>query len=78
MIPTVLLIACVGGVLIPSRPTLVVVAITVAWATVIVFHGSTDSVAGFLGSISLGAINAIAAYALGWGLRRALQRTARL
>ncbi|MEX0826875.1 MAG: hypothetical protein WD184_09025 [Acidimicrobiia bacterium] len=59
MIPTVLLLALVGGIALPRRLVLVGVGVTLAWAAIVLAQGSVDSFAGVLSSLALAAANAL-------------------
>lgn len=59
MIPTVLLLALVGGIVLPRRLVWVGVGVTLVWALILLADGSMGSFAGFLGSLALAVANAI-------------------
>jgi hypothetical protein len=59
VIPTVLLLALVGGIVLQRRLVWVVVGVTLAWAAILLANGSVDSFGSFLGSLALAAINAV-------------------
>lgn len=70
MIPTVLLIALVGAILIPRHPLWIGLGATTAWAVIVLFEDSSESLVGFFGTVALGAANAAVAVAGVWVVRR--------
>jgi hypothetical protein len=59
VIPTVLLLALVGGIVLQRRLVWVGVGVNLAWAAILLANGSVNSFGAVLGSLALAAINAI-------------------
>lgn len=71
MIPTVLLIGLVGAVLLPRREAWVVAAVTAVWTVIVVVEESLDTAGEIIGSVALGAANALVVVGAVMLLRRA-------
>ena len=80
MIPTVLVIAFVGGLLFPSRGWWIVAVSAVAWvaAVLVLVDGSNHNALELIGAAGVGALNAAVGVAAGVAMRHAFQTDSRL
>ena len=74
MIPTVLAVAFVGGLLMPSRVVWVVTGSTTAWVVFVLIDGGTSGASELIGSAALGLLNAAVGGGVGVVVRKAFSR----
>ena len=69
MIPTVLVLAFLGGLLVPRRVARVVAVVTVFWMVLLVVDGAPTDTSDLLGGAALGAVNAAVGAAMAWAIQ---------
>jgi hypothetical protein len=79
VIPTVLVVAFVGGLLFPARGWWIVAVTAIAWAVLVLFEvdGSQLNALELIGAAALGALNAAVGVVAGIAIRRGFQRASR-
>lgn len=70
MIPTALVLAFLGGLLLPRRVAWVVAVVTVFWIVLLVVDGAPTDTSDLLVGAALGAANATVGAAMAWVIRR--------
>jgi hypothetical protein len=74
LIPTVLVLAFLGGLLVPRRVAWVAAVVTVFWVVLLLIDGAPTDTLAVIGGAAYGAANAAVGAAMAWAIRRPRRR----